>query len=356
MRQPYLGNLNRAHRLNAARRSAGLPSVTEAAVRFGWSLATYRAHEGATRRMNEDAAGRYASAFGVPFEWLWDGRGDGPAVDPIRVDKYLARAKHEELRLRDDPAEWGFLRLRVARRLAGFRTVTDAADHIGLARSTLASHEAGQNRISREAATIYSTIFGIHADWLLTGALPSGFDPNIERVLNRLIQLHHAPEGVARKQFPSPRRSPPASVPETPPAATEAKPRHEDGDLVPEFSPETLLRWLGDDHRPYLSGAPAQRTWRFPAGFLSGSMSCDPAYAVVVVAAQNSMGSRRGDRIVVDTSARSALPGGIYALIGGDGMIYTVLIDADRPIETELYPRRSWWIIGKACGIVGGMR
>jgi hypothetical protein len=63
MKERYLGEPARAHRLNAVRRAAGFASMRAAALKFGWPLGTYRGHEGATRRMPERVARATAISF-----------------------------------------------------------------------------------------------------------------------------------------------------------------------------------------------------------------------------------------------------------------------------------------------------
>lgn len=346
MPQPYLGDPRRAHRLNAARRAAGLASARAAAAKFGWATATYRGHEGATRVMPEDAANRYADAFGVDRDWLWRGRGKGPALDRGRVAKYEARAEHAAERQRNDPAERGFLRLRVARRLAGFWSLKDAAKFIDMPPTTLAAHEAGQNRISARMAQIYGAAFGVHSEWLRLGTGPSGYPPRLEAMLDTLAEMHDEPESVARSEFPPgpPRSSSPFSLPAQPQGGGTGKARPSTGDTVPEITAEQLLRALSTDGVDVCS-VHAERTWWFPERFLADTMSCDPTDAVVIVANASSPTSRPGDRIIVDTSANKALPGGTYAMINSRGRI-----------STGHPPSSGHRIIGRACGIIGGLR
>jgi len=61
-------------RLSAARLKAGFSSARDAALSNGWKESTYRAHEGNTRGLDEEAARRYARRFKV--NWLWLLHGD----------------------------------------------------------------------------------------------------------------------------------------------------------------------------------------------------------------------------------------------------------------------------------------
>lgn len=62
-------------RLKQARERAGFADAASAARRFGWSEATYRAHENGWRNFKQESARRYARAFRVPAEWLTLGIG-----------------------------------------------------------------------------------------------------------------------------------------------------------------------------------------------------------------------------------------------------------------------------------------
>jgi hypothetical protein len=63
------GDTKRANRLYAVRKAAGFRSSHEAAVRFGWPTATYRAHEAANLHFDETTGGLYLKAFGVSASW-----------------------------------------------------------------------------------------------------------------------------------------------------------------------------------------------------------------------------------------------------------------------------------------------
>jgi hypothetical protein len=77
MKEPYSGDTERANRLYAARKAAGFKSNREAAMRFGWPPATYRARETANLYLDEATSNLYAKAFDVPSEWLIFGTGPG---------------------------------------------------------------------------------------------------------------------------------------------------------------------------------------------------------------------------------------------------------------------------------------
>jgi phage repressor protein C with HTH and peptisase S24 domain len=63
-------------------------------------------------------------------------------------------------------------RLRVARVHAGYAKTKDAAEALGIAPSTYAAHENGQNKFKEPAAKAYGKKFGVRAAWLLLGEEP----------------------------------------------------------------------------------------------------------------------------------------------------------------------------------------
>ena len=60
-------------RLRSARAQAGFKSARQAALRFGWSVSTYSAHENGQNRFDPEIAKSYGKAFGVSASWLLTG-------------------------------------------------------------------------------------------------------------------------------------------------------------------------------------------------------------------------------------------------------------------------------------------
>jgi SOS-response transcriptional repressor LexA len=60
-------------RLKAAREGAGFRSARQAAIKNGWTLSTYAAHENGQNEFDPAAAETYAYAFGVGSGWLLTG-------------------------------------------------------------------------------------------------------------------------------------------------------------------------------------------------------------------------------------------------------------------------------------------
>ena len=61
------------------------------------------------------------------------------------------------------------IRLREARREAGFVSATDAIEYCKWKGSTYRAHENGQNNYNAEYATRYGKAYGVSASWLLLG-------------------------------------------------------------------------------------------------------------------------------------------------------------------------------------------
>jgi phage repressor protein C with HTH and peptisase S24 domain len=78
----------RSERLRWAREQAGFIKAADAVERFGWAASTYYGHENGDRAFKEDAAKKYAAAFGVPWLWLIGHTDDRtPAQPAVASDK-----------------------------------------------------------------------------------------------------------------------------------------------------------------------------------------------------------------------------------------------------------------------------
>ena len=62
-------------RLRKSREMAGLPSARQAAIRHGWKVSTYSAHENGQNEFDEQDAREYGRAFHVSAGWLLTGEG-----------------------------------------------------------------------------------------------------------------------------------------------------------------------------------------------------------------------------------------------------------------------------------------
>ncbi|MGO4171592.1 XRE family transcriptional regulator [Bosea sp. TAF32] len=69
-------------RLRKARERAGFKSARSAAIRHGWTVSTYNAHENGQNDFDPEAATIYGKAFGVSPGWLLTGQGLTPQPLP----------------------------------------------------------------------------------------------------------------------------------------------------------------------------------------------------------------------------------------------------------------------------------
>lgn len=175
----YYGDARAGNRLRRARIAKGFASAPAAASAFGWSLATYIAHEAGSRSWSGDQLQAYATALDVPEEWLAAGRypAGKAGLDRLRI---IAEAPVPEILERLAQLDSGqayvpqWQRLRMARAAKGFSSASRAAAFFGWKSSTFAAHESGQNRLTAAAAQRYGAAFQVSPQWLLDGSQPSG--------------------------------------------------------------------------------------------------------------------------------------------------------------------------------------
>jgi transcriptional regulator with XRE-family HTH domain len=98
------------------------------------------------------------------------------------------------------------LRLKVARKTAGFKTALDFANQMKIPKSTYSQHENGKRSLTAEQIIYYADKLDIAASWLLTGqghpcSLSSNMNQRKEKIeieviqyqlLNKLPQLKNA--------------------------------------------------------------------------------------------------------------------------------------------------------------------
>lgn len=350
MKEPYKGDTDRANRLHAARKAAGFKSSREAAVRFGWHPGTYRAHEIAARYFDADTGHIYADAFGVARSWLMYGRGRGPLIDPVRAARFEIRKSAAT-----QPSQDAAGRLRVARRLAGYRSVMDASTKIGVKRSTLSAHENGQNDLSREAALHYGKVFGVDPEWLLSGRMPSGLPVAAEAALTTLLSLHDEPESRALPHFQGLQREVPAS-PQWLEPATSAPPSKlgPRGDRVSEYTSLALFRKLSGTKQ----GSAASGEWSFPEDYLVETLGCQRATAVVLIVPPrwrdlpaDRLQIHPGSRLVLDTGSTNLLPGAYYVALRPAGELRVLREAKDGKDAARLEPNEK--MAGLVCGVLG---
>jgi transcriptional regulator with XRE-family HTH domain len=96
------------------------------------------------------------------------------------------------MRFMDTPAE----RLQAARIAAGYATVRDAANALGMKFPTYAQHESGLRGIPKDKALSYARIFKTTPEWILYGKSSTG-EPTIQELE---MMLHDALEEVVTVQ------------------------------------------------------------------------------------------------------------------------------------------------------------
>ena len=352
MKEPYKGNTDSANRLNAARKAAGFKSTRDAAIRFGWPPGLYSAHETAQRHFNAETGRAYADAFGVSDAWLMEGRGQGPATDQAREARFRLRKQQ----LANAPKRDAAGRLRVARRLAGYRSLSNAARAIGINQSTLSAHENGQDDLSRQEVMYYAKAFGVDVDWLISGRLPSGLGEQAEAKLDLLLNLHNEPEHYASPQFRQLQRVVP--VPRTPVRNVANAPRKASlcGAIIPEYTPLALYKRMANFKR----GSSANREWSFPSGYLSEEFGCDAATTVLLPIAKNvyepsgALLARAGNRLVLDTGNLSPSANSYYAVVQASGEI--VILKGSKDGRELVQLRVGEKVAGKICGLLDAVR
>lgn len=313
MTGPYRADTDRANRLHAARKAAGFRAAREAAIRFGWPLRTYQAHETASLSFEEATGKAYAGAFGVSAAWLYHGRGKGPPLDQARQARFDLRTASAL-----SPEKGLAGRLRAARRLAGYRSVGAAAAAVGTNRTTLSAHEAGQNLPPRETALKYARAFGVQVDWLVSGTDPTGLPPSAEAVLPAILEAHRESEGRFFSAFAQlvrdrPPEFRPTGAKDASGASSTRRPLA-DADTVREYSARALfLKLVG---RP---GALPATGWGIPRDRLLEVYRCEPASAVLLVVPEGTPEYAAGTRLLIDTA--TVVPGdrGSVAVVTEDG-------------------------------------
>jgi hypothetical protein len=166
-----------AEALKAFRKSRGFRSATAAAEFYGWPASRYRSHESGARPILKVDAKRYAAAFGARLEELLN-------PDPTFVGTQANWVRDQRFARRRDTA----LRLRCARILAGYDSAAKACRAWDLAHSTYVKHESADNAVSEAATKLYGAIFGVEAEWLRAGTLPSGLGPEIDAKIQEALR------------------------------------------------------------------------------------------------------------------------------------------------------------------------
>jgi hypothetical protein len=360
----YSGDPSQAARLLAARTTAGFSTAVNAAQRFGWSLSRFRSHEGAARGMGQSALRDYAQAFAVSVDWLRDGTvGSFPPfrdkfieIDPLRVQELELRLEAQRQPAEADDVDRG-RRLRLARRLAGFRSAAAGGAAAGLHRSTINAHERALDGFDLVSARKYAKAFGCEPEWLIEGSLPSGYPAEIEKSLGQFLNYHELDEQDAAVQLPS-YQPPPRTSMSDPHSELSTQPVTP-GAEIPEFEIASLVKILAGNRTParptLLPG------WSMPYAFLDGILRAAPKSCVMVVvpnrARTNGFSVALGDRLIIDTSVQEVFST-VYAAVRGETLVIAdARTDEGRQLAAAAAHRQGGMVlVGQIVGSVTAFR
>lgn len=308
------GDKDAATILKAARIAAGFRSAAAAAAHFGWSADTLRGHESGARRISEDDAKKYATSFGVEMRQLLK----PPGHLSRRTAQNLEKLKAGEAQKVRDQRKRVSQRLRLARIVRGFPTLTSAASYLDAPRGTVNNHETGANGLSERVAEAYGQAYGIEVGWLLRGVLPSGLGVEIDRALAtaRASDL----KALAEVLPATPMRSSPdvSRIRILFNDAISRTAREGDGERLYEVD-VTDIEKLRQVH-----SVPSNRAWELPSGLLSKLIGSNASDVVVLAIPRDDANRVLGDRLFVDRSKRDVSSGGLFAYLLDGGKLEIV--------------------------------
>lgn len=178
----FYGSKILGERLMRARLAAGFDTAVAAAAAHRWSGGTYANLEQGRRALNGDRAKEVARAFGVPARWLTDERVSLDAIEsdiPVAKRRLLEAGPLSEIagllaiEQKRDPGP-RHLRLRAARHMAGLTSVAEAANALGVVRTTYGAQENGVRGLSPQQGRFYAVALGVAERWLMDAEGPSG--------------------------------------------------------------------------------------------------------------------------------------------------------------------------------------
>lgn len=202
----------------------------------------------------------------------------------------------------------------------------------------------------------YAKAYGVEANWLMSGQLPSGLAEQAEAKLDVLLSLHNEPENRASPQFRGLQRAVPVPRKPVRSGAHEAVRASPSGVLIPEYTPLALYKRMANLKR----GSSANGEWSFPSGYLSEALGCDAATAVLLSIAKNVyepsglMLARAGSRLVLDTGNVSPSPNSYYTVIQADGEISILKGSRDGRELVQLGSGEK--VAGTICAILDAVR
>jgi hypothetical protein len=288
--------------LRLARSIAGFTSAKSAALKYGWSEPTMRAHESGTRRIGYKEAEKYASAFGITVEAF---RADDQARTEIETLRSNAYGRGVVLSGRESAATVG-ARLKLARKVRGFARAFDFGMKYGFVLSTLGSHEAGINTISERMAEAYAEALGISSTWLLRGTLPSKLGLKADDLLSQTVSsVEIDANALARIADPPPEIDLKMVTELIDAAKAKRAAGNSDEDEIFEVQQSSIVGPADASRR--------LRSWKLPKGLLQSVFGASANDTVLLALQYPVHGMDIGDRVLIDTSRRDPTAGGEFA-------------------------------------------
>ncbi|TWI76482.1 hypothetical protein IQ16_00723 [Bradyrhizobium huanghuaihaiense] len=297
--------------LRLARMSAGFSSAKAAAIHYGWSEPSMRAHESGTRKIGSEDATRYAAAFGLSAEAFRGGNAAKAEIDRLREAPALVE---DRVATERRPAAVG-ARLKLARKVRGFVSAYDFSVASGIVQSTVGSHEAGNSPVNDRMAEAYAEALGISVSWLARGALPSGLGEDADKIIAAAPSLSALDAAyLARIAEPGPAFDRDKVKLLVAAAKAHRAPATSEEDEIHEVEASSIVQSMASARR--------LRTWKIPKGLLQTLFDAPPSDTVILALDRPIQGMMQGDRLFVDTSRRDWMAGGEFAFCGADGRIF----------------------------------
>lgn len=296
--------------LKASRVQAGFRSAAAAALAHGWSENSLRGHESGTRKISRADALKYAEAFNIrPEQLLYENVDKRERAQQLaRLEQVKIAAAGREAKQKKEVAA----RLRFARIVRGFPTLSAATQHLGLNRATAGMHENAINSISERLAEAYSTAYGVTVPWLLHGVLPSGLGPHVDQKLGSkdqdLVELAPECQALATKM---------ATV-----APDQLQQQFEIALSRPNRgSADEMYETDVGRHDFQSSDREEGRSWVLPSGLMSKLIGSVPAEVSVIAIDRPQARWMVGDRVFIDSSRRDISVGGHFAYDTAQGIV-----------------------------------
>ncbi|WP_375157913.1 helix-turn-helix transcriptional regulator [Bradyrhizobium sp. RDT46] len=293
--------------LRLARSLAGFSSAKAAAIHFGWSEPSMRAHESGTRKIGPEDAKKYAAAFGMTAEAFSGGNAARTEIERLRIGQPFQENASTEIR----PAAVG-ARLKLARKVRGYASAYEFSVASGIVQSSYGAHEVGNSPVNERMAEAYAEALSVSARWLTRGELPTGLGEEADKMIAGTASLASLDVAyLARIATPATVFDREkinllvAAAKARKPAATSEE------DEVHEVEAASIVRSPASPRR--------LRTWKLPKGLVTNLFGAAASDTVILVVEKPMQGLEQGDRLFVDTSRRDATAGGEFVFYGAGG-------------------------------------